>query len=124
MAASAPGLSGRGLSYTGTSDGRRRSRFFEQPMRDYTPADSIYEEDMSESANAGGCSRLLSRVLNGYLHATVCVLLLAIMTEFLARRKGHWHRYATYVPAICLAVHEKVLIAWADILLRDAVRRH
>jgi hypothetical protein len=74
----------------------RPSRFIEQPMQEYTPANSVFEaEDDENEYQSRGVMWAILRVLNAGLHATACVVLLAIMTNFLANA-GWWRltRYA------------------------------
>ncbi|KAH8886906.1 hypothetical protein GQ53DRAFT_329220 [Thozetella sp. PMI_491] len=69
----------------GSQSSRRISRFTEHPMQEYTPANSIYEEEL-EYANEDGDlrgGRVLLRIANAVVHLVLCTLMLAIMGSFM-----------------------------------------
>src|SRR3569833_3394393 len=64
-----------------SGSGERSSRFIEPPMQEYTPANSLYDDDMTDEVDATN-TRVFLRALNAILHLIACVLLLAIMAHF------------------------------------------
>ncbi|CAK7213681.1 hypothetical protein SBRCBS47491_001887 [Sporothrix bragantina] len=97
-----------------------RSRFIEPPMQEYTPAHSLYEEEMDgyhdENENDDYAAfeerrqrlRRALRGINAALHLIACALLVVIMALFLARaRRPHNHRHGfrqRVPPAIALII--------------------
>ncbi|EJT75468.1 hypothetical protein GGTG_05401 [Gaeumannomyces tritici R3-111a-1] len=90
---------GRSVSYSNrplSGSGARTSRFIETPMFEYTPANSIYEEDVGGASRSesqerrASILRLALRVTNCASHLAIVVMLLAIMSSFLAT--SMWHR--------------------------------
>lgn len=69
------------------ASGERNSRFIETPMDEYTPANSIYDDNMVERVDRTG-TRTFLRLMNAVVHLLVCVLLLAIMATFLSQSHG------------------------------------
>ncbi|KAL8375971.1 hypothetical protein RB595_007193 [Gaeumannomyces hyphopodioides] len=91
---------GRSVSYSNrplSGSGARASRFIETPMFEYTPANSIYEEDISGASRSesqerrASIFRLVLRITNCVSHLAVVVMLLAIMSSFLAT-SSMWYR--------------------------------
>lgn len=74
----------------------RRSYFREEPMEEYTPANSTHELSLREGARGWGHvrfwtdgeGRLGLRLVNAVLHLGLCCVLLAIMAEFMVRYRG------------------------------------
>ncbi len=85
---------------TTTATGERSSRFVEPPMHEYTPANSLYDDDGDDEPGRLALRsrvRTFMRILNAALHMVACVLLLAIVAKFLARYRGMWYRYMRWV---------------------------
>lgn len=59
----------------------RESRFIEPPMDEYTPPNSIWEEDEEEGEPSVFIKRL--RIANDGLHFVTCLVLMLIMGTFL-----------------------------------------
>jgi hypothetical protein len=84
------------------NSGERNSRFIEPPMREYTPAHSEFDEDddldedIAEEADVTSM-RVFLRALDALMHLAVCVLLLAVMAQFLAVWRGGYLRTMTWV---------------------------
>lgn len=105
---------------------RRQSRFTEEMAEDHTPVPSLYEHDdetsrsrihqprespmpspttatptlLAHSSSSSSLSNIL-RGMNGCAHGAACVILIAIMVEFLTQSRGHWYgkiRYAPFPP--------------------------
>ncbi|KAK3323703.1 hypothetical protein B0T19DRAFT_212079 [Cercophora scortea] len=90
-------------------------------MQEYTPTNSIYEPAAVEDYNAyitnsgfhnnangaaGGAStstQMILRGVAGCIHGAVCVMLMAIMVQFLNQWRGEWFRYMSPL-AIALLV--------------------
>ncbi|KAK3939493.1 hypothetical protein QBC46DRAFT_144754 [Diplogelasinospora grovesii] len=73
--------------------GGRQSRFTEQRMEEYTPANSAYEEDLYyDDENEVSHLRIILRGLNSCFHGAACVILVAIMVQFLNQSRGTWHK--------------------------------
>ncbi len=80
----------------GSQNGRRASRFTEHPMQEYTPANSVYDEDLEYGPDEElHGSRVLRRLFNGSVHAALCVILLAIMGQFMHFSAGSSSRLVT-----------------------------
>lgn len=88
---------------------RRQSRFTEEMTEDHTPAHSVYEHEAAPSMVSAAITReypssreyaassrefrpleLIFRGMNGCTHGAACVILVAIMTEFLSQWEGFW----------------------------------
>ena len=80
----------------GSQNGRRQSRFTEHTMQEFTPANSIYEED-TEYGSDDELSplRMTLRLANGIGHGVACILLVAIMGLFLHATGGTYYRLIT-----------------------------
>jgi len=63
-------------------------------MQEYTPANSLYDDDMTDEVDATN-TRVFLRALNAILHLIACVLLLAIMALFLSRTRGTYTKHVT-----------------------------
>lgn len=103
---------------------RRQSRFTEEMAEDHTtPVPSLYSHDDETSRShihprsssthsplpsptttpplAHRSSSSLSHILrgmNGCAHGAACVILIAIMVEFLTQSRGHWYGKIRYPP--------------------------
>lgn len=102
---------------------RRQSRFTEEMAEDHTPVPSLYEYDdetsrsrihqprespmpspttatptlLAHSSSSSSLSHIL-RGMNGCAHGAACVILIAIMVEFLTQSRGHWYGKIRYDP--------------------------
>jgi len=93
---------------------RRQSRFTEEMAEDVTPAHSVYEHEPeasspsvvsrggyapSSSATARECRpvELIIHGMNGCAHGAGCVILMAIMIEFLTQWEGIWFERMRWV---------------------------
>ena len=80
----------------GSQSGRRQSRFTEHTMQEFTPANSIYEEDTEFGPDDElSSARVLLRLANGIGHGVACILLVAIMALFLRATGGTYYRLIT-----------------------------
>ncbi|KAK1836537.1 hypothetical protein QBC39DRAFT_407295 [Podospora conica] len=87
---------------------RRQSRFTEEMTEEHTPVPSLYEHDETSRSHihpppasplstttprhgGGGSLSHILRGMNGCAHGAACVILIAIMLEFLTQSRGHWH---------------------------------
>lgn len=98
---------------------RRQSRFTEEMAEDHTPAPSLYEHDETSRSHihqprespmpspttttapppppSSSLSHII-RGMNGCAHGAACVILIAIMVEFLTQSRGHWYGKIRYPP--------------------------
>ncbi|KAK0715133.1 hypothetical protein B0H67DRAFT_683442 [Lasiosphaeris hirsuta] len=104
---------------------RRQSRFTEEMTGEYspahTPAHSMYEHDTAASyrtaesyhasrgpsinSGSGNNSRtLVFRGMNSCLHGAACVILMAIMVDFLSRLDGYWLGHMSGLAVALLAM--------------------
>jgi hypothetical protein len=86
--------------------GRRQSRFTEQDLMasDYTPSNSVYAREEDNEVDEGddddgtyedhqdSVLRMLLRAVNGCVHSAACIILVAIMGQFLQRTQGTWYK--------------------------------
>ncbi|KLU84679.1 hypothetical protein MAPG_03718 [Magnaporthiopsis poae ATCC 64411] len=102
---------GRPVSFSNrpvSGSGARTSRFIETPLFEYTPANSIYEEDGSGASRSesqerrASAVRLVLRLTESVSHLAVVVMLLAIMSSFLAT-SSRWYR-AMSPEAVALVI--------------------
>ncbi|KAK0743641.1 hypothetical protein B0T18DRAFT_392381 [Schizothecium vesticola] len=89
---------------------RRQSRFTEEMAEEHTPVPSLYEHEETsrsyiqprESTHSPtpspttaprdhGSLEHIIRGMNGCAHGAACVILIAIMVEFLTQSRGHWY---------------------------------
>ncbi|KAK3688313.1 hypothetical protein B0T22DRAFT_439867 [Podospora appendiculata] len=108
--------------------GRRQSRFTEEiqepapappppRMQEYTPANSIYEPAVEDyhayiinsgfHGTGGGAStstQMILRGVAGCIHGAVCVMLMAVMVQFLSQWRGDWFRYMSWALLLRLVL--------------------
>ena len=80
----------------GSQSGRRQSRFTEHAMQEFSPANSVYEDDTEYGPDDElSPLRVLLRLGNAIGHGVACILLLAIMAQFLRATGGTYYRLIT-----------------------------
>lgn len=99
---------------------RRQSRFTEEMTEDHTPAPSMYEHEetsrsivhppspphsplTSTTPRDPNSLEHIIRGMNACAHGAACVILIAIVVEFLTQSRGHWYG-RTSAQAIALLV--------------------
>ncbi|CAK7233282.1 hypothetical protein SEUCBS140593_008549 [Sporothrix eucalyptigena] len=109
------------------------SRFHEPAMQEYTPAHSLYEQEMDDEYEYDDDNieyyedrqrmlRKTLRAVNAALHMVACILLLAIMAMFLNHARRHHkffhHSEPQAIALIILLVADLGLDAMTFVLLR------